>query len=67
MQCWNPYDFAKVANSSDEYCGPLSLLTTSGIPWRAKTDLSAKMTAEEVVDDIFITSGYLEKKSTTKR
>lgn len=57
----NPYDLENVANSRDEYCGPLSLLTTSGMPCLEKMDLKAAITAEEVVEVILITSGYREK------
>ena len=49
------------ANSWEAYCGPLSLLTTLGIPWQENTAWRAAITANEVVEVSFITSGYLEK------
>ena len=45
----------------DEYCGPLSLTTVSGMPCCEKTALRASITCPEVVPFTLITSGYLEK------
>ena len=42
--CLKPHSFAKWVNSADAYCGPLSLLTSSGIPCLAKIALRALMT-----------------------
>ena len=50
-----------MANSNDEYCGPLSLLTTSGMPNREKSDLRTTMMAADVVVISFTTSGKREK------
>ena len=36
VMCVNPQSSANLANSAEEYCGPLSEITVSGIPWRAK-------------------------------
>ena len=59
--CLNPYVLAKVVNSCGAYCGPLSLTTSWGIPCLEKSDLRTEITAEDVVEVSFITSGYLEK------
>ena len=37
VMCVNPQSSANLANSAEEYCGPLSQITAFGIPWRAKT------------------------------
>ena len=34
--CVNPQSSETLANSAEEYCGPLSEITVSGTPWRAK-------------------------------
>ena len=39
----------KLLNSCDEYWGPLSLTTSSGMPNLAKRDLSAEITPEDVM------------------
>ena len=57
----NSYDFANHANSCDEYWGALSPRTVSGIPCWENTDLSAQITATDVVLVSFVTSGYLKK------
>ena len=59
--CWKLYSLAKSENSCDAYCGPLSLITCSGIPYLAKIDLRAEMTLVEVVVVNLITSGNREK------
>ena len=55
--CLDPCDAANDANSCEEYCGPLSLLTTSGMPNREKIDLRIEMTVAEVVLVNLTTSG----------
>lgn len=44
VECTNPYDAAKSANSLELYCGPLSLQSISGMSYRAKNVFSALMT-----------------------
>ena len=55
--CSNPYESANMANSCDAYWGPLSLLTISGIRCREKAAFIATISALEVVDTNFTTSG----------
>ena len=59
--CSNLYELANAANSLLENCGPLSLLTISGIPCRTKQDFRMEITELAVVDVNFTTSGYREK------
>ena len=47
--CLKPHSFAKWVNSADAYCGPLSLLTSSGIPCLAKIALRALITSCDLV------------------
>ena len=47
--CLNPQSFANWVNSADAYCGPLSLLTSSGMPCHAKIALSALITSDDLV------------------
>ena len=42
--CLNDHFLAKSLKSLDVYCGPLSLLTSYGIPWRANVDFMCIMT-----------------------
>ena len=39
------HKFTNLLNSAEEYCGPLSLLTSSGIPCLGKIAFSALMTS----------------------
>ena len=55
------YALEKAMNSCDWYCGPLSLLSTSGMPYLAKIAFNTEMVLLDVVDGIFTNSGYLEK------
>ena len=49
VTCQKTQEAANIANSSAANLGPLSLTTTSGMPWRAKWLDSFLMTAAEVV------------------
>ena len=60
VMCEKLYSSAKCWNSSDEYYGPLSLMTVSGIPCLANSVFNASMMLFEVVDTVII-SGYREK------
>ena len=60
MTCVKLYALAKVVNSCDRYCGPLSLLTISGMPYLEKIVFNAVIVLVDVVEDIFTISGYLE-------
>ena len=46
----NPHSLANLENVSAEYCGPLSESTTSGMPWRQKSDFIFCGSAFEVSD-----------------
>ena len=59
--CSNPYTCAKCLNCSDVNCGPLSLLTISGIPNLEKVSFMESIIVVEVVLLTLCTSGYLEK------
>ena len=50
LVCLKPYSLAKSVNSCDEYCDPLLLRTSSGMPYYAKMDLRAVIMLVEVVD-----------------
>ena len=45
------YDFANLEKSQEANCGPLSEMTSRGIPWRANMILSCWMTSAEVSFD----------------
>jgi len=52
---------AKAENSQDEYWGPLSLTTVSGIPYLENMDFSPSIMFLDVVVPNLMTSMYLEK------
>ena len=54
------YEPAKDTNSAEEYCGPLSLLTISGIPCLVNMLFRTEMMPAEVVEVNLTTSGYRE-------
>ena len=56
-----PYRLAKSANSWELYCGPLSLMSSSGIPCQAKMEERDLMILCDVVLVSFTTSGYRKK------
>jgi len=49
--------------SLESKCGPLSLISTEGTPWRENVDFRQEIAAFDVVEFSFITSRYLEKYS----
>ena len=59
--CSNWNSCANLANGSDEYCGPLSLITISGTPCLAKILLVWRMTSSAVVRLSLAISMNLEK------
>jgi hypothetical protein len=61
-----PHTVQNVAKSLDANCGPLSVTSVSGRPWRANTFFSAYVVASVVVDDILTISGQLEYASISK-
>ena len=50
VTCWKDHFFAKLANSADANCGPLSDTSTSGIPCLAKRDDNTRVTLRDVTD-----------------
>ena len=52
VTCLKPQLGVKSLNCCDEYWGPLSLMTVSGIPWRAKWCFSLVITVSAVVSGI---------------
>ena len=51
VRCSKSHVLEKVANSSDEYCGPLSETNCSGIPYRAKCFFILFITLVDLVLD----------------
>lgn len=45
----NRYSLAKVLNSEPLYCGPLSDMTGSGVPWQLNTSMRAATTTESIL------------------
>ena len=58
--CLNSYSLAKLANSALLNCGPLSLMTSSGMPCLAKLGFRCLIVAALVVVDSFVTSKNFE-------
>jgi len=55
--CLNKCVLANSFKSLESNCGPLSLISADGVPWRENIDFRLEITALDVV----ITSGCLEK------
>ena len=47
VKCVNPYLVANCLIVFAAYCGPLSDITTSGMPWRTKNDFTCSMIDSE--------------------
>ena len=60
MVCLNSHDLANDSNSFEEDWGPLSLITSEGIPCRANADFKWVMTVMLLVSGSFATSKNLE-------
>ena len=67
VRCSKPHSLAKLANFSQANCGPLSLITMSGIPCLAKWHFNFFMTVLAFVSGMLSISQKFEKQSTTIR
>ena len=67
LRWWNPKSLLNVWNSFPLKGGPLSVFTTSGIPWREKIMSRCGITVLAEVDEMTSTSGNLLYSSMTTR